>query len=66
LLFWAPKELDQATKATPFVAGNEGVVRKNAAGDFCQIDEAAKVAPFAAGNEGIVRKSAAGDFCQIN
>ena len=27
---------EQAAKATPFAAGAEGIVRKRAAGDFCQ------------------------------
>jgi len=30
--------LRQAAKVAPFAAGNEGVVRKSAAGDFCQFN----------------------------
>jgi hypothetical protein len=29
---------EQAARVAPFAAGNEGVVRKSAAGEFCQLN----------------------------
>jgi hypothetical protein len=37
-LLTLPDAPAQAAKVAPFAAGSEGVVRKSAAGEFCEMD----------------------------